>query len=85
MAPAPDTPEPGGTELHAEQHFEYHRPLRPGDVLSAVRRAGATWEKTGRRSGRMHFWEQITEYFDQDGELVLVARSVGVRTGRAGQ
>ena len=24
----------GGGGLHAEQHFEYHRPLRPGDVLT---------------------------------------------------
>ena len=25
----------GGTSLHAEQHYEYHRPLRPGDVLGS--------------------------------------------------
>ena len=26
----------GGGGLHAEQHFEYHRHLRPGDVLTAT-------------------------------------------------
>jgi hypothetical protein len=26
----------GGTGLHAEQEYEYHRPMRPGDVLSAT-------------------------------------------------
>src|SRR5438046_7312657 len=30
----------GGTGLHAEQHYEYHRPLRAGDVLSAETRTG---------------------------------------------
>src|SRR6266576_3486676 len=38
-----------GRGLHAEQHFEYHRPLGVGDVLSVTTRPGATWEKEGRR------------------------------------
>src|SRR5438067_4842678 len=33
----------GGTGLHAEQHFEYHRPLRPGDVLTHETRQGDRW------------------------------------------
>ena len=72
----------GGTGLHAEQHFEYHRHLRPGDVLTAKDRPGKTWEKEGRRAGKMSFSESITDYYDQDGQLVLTARSVGVRTSR---
>lgn len=72
----------GGGGLHAEQHFEYHRPLRPGDVLSAETRRGKTWEKEGRRAGKLHFGETITEYRDQSGKLVVTARSVGVRTER---
>ena len=71
---------PGGTQLHAEQHYEYHRPLRPGDVLFAQVRPGATWEKQGRRGGLLRFVETITEYRTQDGELVVSARSIGVRT-----
>lgn len=67
--------------LHAEQHFEYHRHLRPGDVLSATTRAGDTWEKEGR-SGKLVFSGSVTEYRDQTGELVITARSVGVRTER---
>jgi len=73
----------GGTGLHAEQHFEYHRPLGVGDVLSVTTRPGATWEKEGRRAGRLTFAETITEYRNQDGDLVVTARSVGVRTERA--
>jgi acyl dehydratase len=68
--------------LHAEQHFEYHRPLRPGDVLTVESRPGASWEKESRRAGKLVFTERITEYRDQKGELVVTARSVGVRTER---
>src|SRR5689334_4514305 len=72
----------GGTGLHAEQHFEYHRPLRVGDVLTATTRDGDRWEKQGRRAGKLIFSEMITEYRDQSGELVVTARTVGVRTER---
>jgi hypothetical protein len=70
-----------GSGLHAEQHFEYHRHLRPGDVLSATTHAGDRWEKEGR-SGKLLFSETITEYRDQNGELVITARGVGVVTQR---
>ena len=72
----------GGGGLHAEQHFEYHRPLRPGDVLTATTAPGKTWEREGRRSGKLVFSESVTEYRDQKGELVITARGVGVRTER---
>ena len=68
--------------LHAEQHFEYHRPLRAGDVLTPETRPGKTWTKEGRRAGKLHFGETITEYRDEHGELVITARGVGVRTER---
>jgi len=68
--------------LHAEQHFEYHRHLKPGDVLSATTKPGKTWEKEGKRAGKLLFSESITEYRDQNGELVVTARSVGVKTER---
>jgi hypothetical protein len=68
----------GAGGLHAEQHFTYHRPVRVGDVLSAVTRPGDQWEKQGR-SGRLLFREQITEYRDETGELVVTARSVSVQ------
>jgi N-terminal half of MaoC dehydratase len=72
----------GGGGLHAEQHFEYHKPLRAGMVLTATRRAGGTWEKEGRRGGKLHFTEAITEFRDEHGDLVVTARAVGVRTER---
>lgn len=72
----------GGTGLHAEQHYEYHRHPKPDDVLTATVKPGNTWEKQGRRAGKLIFTETITEYRDQHGELVVTARSVGVRTER---
>jgi MaoC dehydratase-like protein len=71
-----------GSGLHAEQHFEYHQPVRAGDVLTATTKPGATWEKQGRRAGKLVFVESVTEYRNQHGELVVTARSVGVRTER---
>jgi hypothetical protein len=72
----------GGSGLHAEQHYEYHQPVRPGDVLTATTRPGKQWEKTGRRAGKLVFSETITEYRNQHGELAVTARGVGVRTER---
>ena len=72
----------GGGGLHAEQHFEYHRHVSPGDVLTAEVKPGKTWEKQGKRSGKLIFSETVTEYRDQHGELVITARGVGVRTER---
>ncbi len=67
----------GAGGLHAEQHFVYHRPVRVGDVLTGATRPGREWEKHGR-SGRLRFREQITEFRDEAGELVVTARSVSV-------
>lgn len=71
-----------GTGLHAEQHYEYHRQVRPGDVLTATTKPGKSWEKEGRRAGKLKFTETVTEYRDEKGELVVTARGVGVRTER---
>ena len=68
----------GGGGLHAEQHYEFHRPVRVGDVFSATVREGRKWQKSGR-SGVLNFVEQITDYVDESGELVVTATSVGVR------
>ena len=76
----PNGKQSGGTVLHAEQHYEYHRPIRAGEVLTLTVRSGETWEKQGRRGGLLHFQETIVEYRGEDGELAVTARGVGVRT-----
>ena len=73
----------GARGLHAEQHFEYHRQMRPGDVLSTTVKPGESWEKHSKRAGTLKFSETVTEYRDQQGELVITARSVGVTTEKA--
>ncbi len=73
---------PSGGVLHAEQHFEYHRHMKPGDVLRVATAEGRTWEKESKRAGKLMFTERISEYRDQNGELVITARAVGVKTER---
>jgi len=68
--------------LHAEQHFEYFRPVRPGDVLTADSHPGNTWERESKRAGKLNFAETITEFRDPAGELVVRVRSVVVKTER---
>ena len=79
---------PSGTEnassssggLHAEQHFEYHRNVRPGDKLTVSSKEGKSWEKDSKRAGRLKFSETIQEFRDQQGDLVITMRAVVVHT-----
>ncbi|MBS0642210.1 MAG: MaoC family dehydratase N-terminal domain-containing protein [Acetobacteraceae bacterium] len=73
-------PSAGG--LNAEQHFEYFRPVRPGEVLTAETRPGRTWERESKRAGKLSFAERITEFRDQNGDLVISLRGVSVKTER---
>ncbi|MBU2532419.1 MAG: MaoC family dehydratase N-terminal domain-containing protein [Alphaproteobacteria bacterium] len=68
--------------LHAEQHFEFVRPIRPGDVLRVTQKNGESWEKQSKRAGKLLFQEIIAEYRDQQGELVCTSRAVRVTTER---
>lgn len=77
--------EPSGAEvtrtgrLHAEQHFEYHRPLVAGETLAVTERPGETWLKESKRGGTLAFEELLVEYTNADtGELVVTARFVTV-------
>ena len=67
-----------GSILHAEQHFEYVRPVRPGMVLTVTTEPGQTWVKRSRSGAELHFAEQRVEYRDAAGHLVVAARNVSV-------
>ena len=67
-----------GSILHAEQHFEYFRPVRPGMVLIVTTEPGETWVKRSRSGGELRFAELRTEYRDGEGRLVVAARAVSV-------
>lgn len=69
--------------LHGEQRFEYHQPLRAGMRLRVSSRPGRSWEKEGKRGGRLRFRETITELRDEEGVLVVTATSVGIVTEKA--
>ncbi len=49
-------------------------------MLTATTKPGKTWEKESKRAGKLLFSESVTEYRNQDGELVVTARGVGVQT-----
>ncbi|MCU1345398.1 MAG: hypothetical protein JWL70_1664 [Acidimicrobiia bacterium] len=69
--------------LHAEQHFEYHQPLRAGQVLIPTAYEGDTWEKASKRAGTLVFHEDGIEYRDSvTGELVQTVRRITVRPSK---
>lgn len=75
-------PEGGSDDrFHAEQHFEYVRPLRSGERLTAHTRPGATWQKQGR-AGTLEFSETHTDFLDAAGQVVVRTRRVGVQVHR---
>lgn len=51
-------------------HIEYHRPVRPGDWLTATRTLVDIYEKQGR-SGPLIFYEVDMDILDDDGHLVI--------------
>ena len=51
-------------------------------MLRAETKPGKSWEKEGKRGGKLLFSETVTEFFDQNNQLVVRARGVGVRTER---
>lgn len=66
--------------LHAEQEFEYARPLMVGETLVGRQRLGSRWEKTGQRGGRLIFQEIETVFQDEEGQQVLVMKQTLVQT-----
>lgn len=69
--------------LHAEEIFEIHRNLVPGDVLHGETVMGKSWEKLGRRGGKLIFTEKVTEFLDQNNEAAVTVRRVMVVTEKA--
>lgn len=54
--------------VHGEQRFSYHRPVRPGDVLTAQLSVESV-----RSIGGAAFIRTVTEIRDQQGEQVVTA------------
>jgi acyl dehydratase len=69
--------------LHGEQEFEYVRPLRAGDVLTAESSLKDRYEKEGKRGGTMTFTVTETVFKDQSGEVVAYSRGTSIVTSKA--
>lgn len=69
--------------LHGEQEFEYLRPLRAGDVLTAESHVKDRYEKEGRRGGTMTFVVTETVFKDRNGEVVAYSRGTTIQTSKA--
>ena len=60
--------------LHGEQAYEFERPVRVGDVLSATITLTDVYQREGT-DGTLTFAEFELEYVDAEGEPVLVERN----------
>ena len=62
--------------VHGEQEFEWHKPVKPGDVLTTTGRIADIYEK-----GSNDFVVYEARSVNQDGELVTVGRATFVIRG----
>jgi hypothetical protein len=69
--------------LHGAQEYEYLRPVRVGDVLTARTRVVDRYTKEGRRGGALTFTVSETTVTNQHDEVVILERSTGIVTERA--
>jgi acyl dehydratase len=57
--------------LHGEAAWEYHRPLHPGDVLTARSVVADVSTRQGKRGGAMTLIQVDTDFTNQDGDLAV--------------
>ena len=70
--------------LHGGQEFVFHGPPpRAGTKLTAQTRIEDIYEKEGKRGGTMTFVIGVTEFRDEQGNLVAESRGTTIETGRA--
>ena len=58
-------------------HIDYHRPVYPGDWLTATRTLTDIYEKQGR-SGPLIFYEVIMEIVNDEGEPVITEKTTRI-------
>jgi hydroxyacyl-ACP dehydratase HTD2-like protein with hotdog domain len=67
--------------LHGEVAWEFERPLRLGDVLTATSAIVGDETRTGRRGGEMRMVTVETTYADAAGDVVARRRDLLIETG----
>ena len=60
--------------LHGGEEYEYHALIRPGDMITGQTRVVSIEEKKSR-SGHLDIVVLQTDYHNQRGELVILART----------
>lgn len=68
---------PGKRPMAGGLKIEYHRPIRPGDVLTSTRTLTNIYEKQGS-SGSLVFIEVVMRIVDASGELVLTEKTTRI-------
>jgi hypothetical protein len=68
--------------LHAEQEYEYTRPVRVGDVLRGEITLTDVYRREGDRGGEMTFAVTELDFYDRDDGHVLTERGTIVETGQ---
>lgn len=58
-------------------HIEYHKPVYPGDWLTATRTLSNIYEKQGR-SGTLIFYEVVMEITDDSGQPVITEKTTRI-------
>ncbi|MFT4768754.1 MAG: hydroxyacyl-ACP dehydratase HTD2-like protein with hotdog domain [Glaciecola sp.] len=58
-------------------HLEYHRPVHPGDWLTATRTLTNIYEKAGR-SGALIFYEVVMEIVNDIGDPVITEKTTRI-------
>jgi hypothetical protein len=70
--------------MHAEQEYVFYGPPpRAGTKLTCQSRIEDVYEKEGKRGGKLGFAVMVTEFRDEKGKLVAVAKMTGVETAKA--
>lgn len=67
--------------LHGEAEWEFRRPLRAGDELTATQRVDDVTTREGKRGGSMKLLTLVTEYTDAGGALVATRRDTIIERG----
>ena len=73
---------PGVHSFYGGSEWEYYKPVRPGDTISASYRPYDVVEKSSQYAGHMAIQYAQTLYVDQRGEATARAKAWSIRTER---
>ena len=72
----------GGAGFDGGREIEYLKPILAGDTLTMTKRGAPSYEREGRRGGKLTFNVEQCDFTNQRGEKVLLMRNITVRTSQ---